>query len=442
MKIPILLLALLSLSAATFSADITTSEQSLGRIPRNRTPDFRLLANDDLSKAAAIDRWSQAGINKWYVVMDSLTWEFYDDIDPASAQFSSGGAHLSLLASHDKKWYLITDNKDARLLGADPCQSLTLSHDGKHDACIQFSPAGQRILLDGKAVSVQGAPGTFQAVTAPALSAQNGHLAFTARAGDQAYVILDDKILAKMPAEQILPALFSFDDKHITTAILSRDGTAANIIHITDGIPDQTYHAPPAQAQVANLTQSADGRHLAWTQQYQDDLLLVVDGKSRDPNAKSISQIILSPDASHVACLGQSRFDHLMLTIDTKFLEIFGESKASARFVNNGQTLQCIAGKTRYDFSLVGKEWQEQIVAVSSDNKLIIHAGAIIVANNKELSAEKFLDGTMTDSTTAYLLTETPTPVSVNDKTLSELTRTRIHLEEPPAPAATASPEK
>src|SRR5579864_7256941 len=89
----IVLLPALALAQQVAGTRIDTAP--IAKIPAERTSDFRLLTNQDISRVAIIDRFENG---HWYIDVNDLIWEFYETVDAASVQFSPDGKQLALFA--------------------------------------------------------------------------------------------------------------------------------------------------------------------------------------------------------------------------------------------------------------------------------------------------------------------------------------------------------
>lgn len=412
-------------TAPAVSADMTVTRESMGRIPAEGTARFRLVVNSDLSKVAAMDTWTEDGVTRWYVVENSLVWEFYTDVDAASAQYARDGKQLSLLARHDDRWFLITDNKDMRPLGPEPCRGLAFSRDGKHDACIQTLDAGQRVLLDGKPAAVNGEPMVFAEVTALAFD-EAGRLAFTGRSLGNAYAVLDGKILGKVGADRVLPAAFSADGKHVRWAAAAYVNGNTRLMQMNDGESARTYEVPGIL--VTTLAQSANGEHLAWAEVRKDKSWVVVDGVDQKGLAKEVREIVVGSDGGHIAWSGTDVDGVNYVTLDGKGWATQKIAASRLSMGTDGKTVTLQDAKGRYDWAFVSGGWRQQVVATGGDEGIQVEASWIIATNGVYVDNGHFLEARIGDSQTAYILTDEVVPVQVGDKKLNEITRLVVRV--------------
>jgi len=416
------------LPASAFAQITVVSRESLGRIPTSGTDDFRLITNTDLSKVAAIDRWGAE--HKWYVVQNSLVWEFYNELDAPSAQFSADGNHLSMLAKHDGDWYLVTDNKDVRKLGSDPCRGLVLSPDGKHDACIQTTKEGQQVLIDGKPMQFPGTTATYDEVAGLTYS-KDGRLAISARAAGKAIVVLDGKILASAPADQIFPLSFSDDQSQVICNFRKRDAIGDHLFRITQDQIAELFYVPPG-SQLSCLTQSSNAQHLAWAEN--DGLVNVIkiDGEIADRYTGTFKSVVIAPNGKTWAALA---VDNSALSLRFNFSSFpLSQTDYSLSITPTG-VVHCVNPKDRLDVCMVNGQLRTGTIDALG-NVEISKTTNYVYINNRIVpigAREKALGATVTDSQTASILSSEPLPLKVGneEKVIGELTRTVVKVSQP-----------
>lgn len=413
---------------ACMGADLpVVTSEIVCRIPAERTRQFRLVTNQDMSKVAAIDQWGDE--KKWYVALNSVVWEFYQNVDSASAQFSADGRHLSILAQHDGEWFLVTDDKDARPLGKGACRSLVLSPDGKHDACIQETEGGLCVLLDGKPLRL-GAE-VFTEISPLAFSAES-QLYYTARDANRAYAVLDDKVVGELEADRMTAPVWQAKDQ-IAWAAVRTVGDSHQISHMRNSVEIAKYATPTASTSVAALTLSPSGQHVAWEEHGANGTLVRV-GNDRQPALMaSVSRIAISADHKHIAWLGRSvAAGRDVVVADGKtFTTLDSLDAARIEFDSEAKTLHVLTPTNRIDLIFAGEKWEYGPTLQTARGNLTVYAypsfNPSTYVNNQKIEGA-FLKAIKSSEDGAILLTESPTNFYVNDKPLTQVTRTVVKM--------------
>ncbi len=426
--IPILgIAAFFSLAADPSIPGVEIKSEMVCRMPADRTTDFRLITSADMSQVAAIDRWEEGGFKKWYVSVNGRVWDFYTAVDAGSAQFSSDGKHLSLLAEHDNSWFLITDNADARQLGPNKCSALVMSRDGKHDACVQRVDKAWHVLADGKEISLANWPG-FEDVAGPIIDSE-GRVAFVGRTGSRGVMVLGGKALGEFQIDRMTTIAFSADEKHVVCGTFRKTDTAVVIARVVDGQEIVTWKTPAKETRITAAALSDDGEVLAWTEA-DNDSRIVVNGAKRDAQMNWVRQIIVGRDGRHIAWIGNHAGDERLVVDGILFFNSDIAEGAAISFSGDDLTVQCVGKGRHFEASYVHREWTPYCSATNSDGTLKLTADPGVGVNGHYFSDQKYVAMRMGDSQHAYVLTERPRSVQVNDKILNDLTRYELKLQE------------
>ena len=83
-------------AAAQESGGAGLDAKPIAKIPGERTKDFRLVSNADISRVAILDRFENG---HWYVDLNDVIWGFYEEVDAGSAKFSPDGKQFAFLGS-------------------------------------------------------------------------------------------------------------------------------------------------------------------------------------------------------------------------------------------------------------------------------------------------------------------------------------------------------
>lgn len=384
---------------------------AVARIPAERTERFRLVTNGDLSRVAAIDQWREAGIEKWYVAVNSRVWEFYDEVDVASAQFSAD--QLLLLARRGEQWVLVRDNETIRVLGKGACAWLQVSADGLHDACVQqVSPDEQRVLVDG-----QPAGEVYQQVVVGAFSGDSRHYAYVGRRGGAFSYVRDGQVLGTVSGE--ISAGLAWSGEQVIGAV----STGKEILHVVNGRV-VVRHAVTAGARVTALHMDAGGKQVYWAEKDREGVYVRPSEAGRVLPYEEITAIATSPGGRHLALVGRQEKQHVLL-VDFREVERFPD-RAAPVFVQEDH-LRYIMYRETVDVLRWGNEWNRRRDMVTEDGRMeISSSGGGVSVNGGHVGMGRLLKAASPETGRGYVLVEQPRELVINDKPLYEVTRVEL----------------
>jgi len=278
------------------------------------------------------------------IVLDGEKGAAYDEIQPASLQFSGDGRHVYYSARRGGEWFAVLDGRE-KTTGSVAPEQIILNGDGRHLAYVASDETFQRVVVDGfvrdahfeikeLAVSDDFAHIAYLAATGAetweafldgktvgghyfdvdhlALTHDGKRIAFAAYSAnlnlpDQCVVVEDG--VASVPAHRdACPPVFSPDGKHLTYDL---EKTRPEVVMgirflydaVMDGRPDD-IHTIFAHG-LESLVYDSTGAHSVAKDVYADltptnyELYyLIVDGKYLRQGAQDVT---ISPDGNHVA---------------------------------------------------------------------------------------------------------------------------------------------
>jgi WD40 repeat protein len=409
-----ILLPALARAADEKPTTIVKSEP-LAKIPAGRTPDFRLLTNHDITRVAILDCFEN---NHWYISVNDIVWEFYDNLDPRSAQFSPDGKQFAFFGQRNNKWFLVNENKEIRELGTEPPTALLFSPDSTRLATIHTLPnKNQQLSINGKPIA------EHPKIQNPQFTPDSKQILYTAHDGGKIHIAKDDKILTTHDAKDISALHLSKDGETLTYALLQKTETAMKIDLIEGVTVIATY---PAEKAAAKLTLSPDGKHVAWAHIKTDKSDIQRDGKVNSVVQGSITSLTFSPNGRHVACTTDWKIKRL-LYIDGQ-VDVSDDIAGQATFLPDG-TVQWSVPHARF-FRSTGSTWGQQWDTKSSNGQIYVKEGFLgVYFNDVRTDFEKLLDVRFPETGKAVALVESPRTVHVNQKILHQLSRVTVTIE-------------
>jgi len=276
---------------------------------------------------------------QWAMVVDGKPGTAYDEL--GAPIFSSKGRRIAYTARTGRRWQVVVDGSEAdrsfsaigagRGLRGDPTVlDPIFSTDGKHLAYVAITQTtigfdyylvkdGQKIgpyteisdltfstnwaryafragIADGKQVIVDTgkAQPAFAALSAPALSADGRHLAYSALNDRRSPVLIRDGKLQSCSGDRRLRTpIFSPDGKQLVTLITGKEGQDGLV---RDGVVVAWAGESPRDG-IYTVTFSPDSRRLAYLTH---EALVVVD-EGRQPGIPHDWRFVFSPDSRHLA---------------------------------------------------------------------------------------------------------------------------------------------
>jgi hypothetical protein len=394
------------------------SNSVIARIPANRTPNFRFLANVDGSRAAAIDSWAE---NRWYITVNNILWEFYDHVDVPSAQFSADGSKLFLLALRDRKWFLVCEDRELREFGPLRCRDLIISPDSNRFACIQSTQTSHdRLILDGNLSD------PCKEIDSLAFSSDSRRFAAIVRDGPDISIFADGKIIFTHAASRMARMIFT-PAGELACGMVLNDEKGLRIARVVDGKIATEFPLDSPDSQVAALAISEDGSHIIWGESLRSGCRLALDGEPLPCPFQDIRNVAISPDNKHIALVGTyPKWHDISLAIDGQALLRTVDFDNQPLAFTRGNLLRFTYNRVPTVAHLEDRKWLVHRSPNSSDGRLQIEKDSRCIFVNDVRIPGSFLAAGAGAPGRTFVVVESPRPVQVNDKTINDVIRVEL----------------
>ncbi len=253
--------------------------------------------------------------------------------------WSPDSQHLAYVAMNNGKYVVVYDGKEQTAYNQLDQQSLQFTADSKRFGYLAAAGDGWHAVIDGKA----GLPRPAIEPRSFAFSPDGQHFRFNTRGADEWFVIVDDAPSPKPGDEEVGTMALTPDGKHIAIVTVKDVTKPTQSMHVSlDGKP-----TGPDCVSISNLKMSDDGAHYACI------------GVIAEEGGKSASHIVhdgavglgfmridtltLSADGKHVACAGYAPDGRKTLVIDgftgptyDEILTITGDCPQAMQFRGDG----------------------------------------------------------------------------------------------------------